>query len=104
MTRDELLVGSDYRFSGLQSGADDMFSRIQAADQFDHDVDVRAEYDLNIVGPDDVIGHPGLLLFFNVTVADAGEAEGLVRTLAEDLGDGATDGSEADKGYAGITA
>ena len=40
-------------------------------------------------------------LFFDVAVADVGEAEGWVGAIAQDFGDGAADGSEADESDAG---
>ena len=69
-----------------------------------HDVGVRAEYGLNIVGPDDIGGTPGLFLLLDVTVADVGQAQRLVSAFAEDFGDGAADGSEADEGYTCATS
>ena len=100
VARDQLLVGRDHRLAGLQRRAHDLLRRIQAADQFDHDVGVGAEHRLNVVGPDDIAWNPGLLLLFDVAVADVGEAERLVVALAQNFGDGAADGSEADEGDA----
>jgi hypothetical protein len=53
---------------------------------------------VEIVCPNDAARHPRLLLAFEVAIADVGEAEQAIASLAKYLGHWATDGAETNKG------
>ena len=69
---------------------------MQAADQFDDNVDIGVENCTKVFGPDYVAWNPRLFLALHIAIADMGEAKLVVRilTLAENFGHGTAHGSE----------
>ena len=95
MTSDELLVRRHHRLACAQGATHQIFGGMKAADQLNDDVGVGVENGLEVLGPNDVVRHPGLLLSFEVAIADLRQAEQAISTLTENLGHGAAHGSEA---------
>ena len=56
MFAEEFFVGSDDRFSAVQRGKDEGFCRLYAADDFDHNIDIRVADDFG-----DIVIDPALL-------------------------------------------
>ena len=52
---------------------------------------------MHVVGPDDILRNPRLLFSFHIPVANVGESKGAVAVFAEDFGDRATYGPEANQ-------
>jgi hypothetical protein len=98
MTGNKLLVGRHHRLACREGAAHQIFRGVEAADQLNHDLDIRIDDLPEVVGPNYVARYPGLLFSLEVAVADVCEAKQPVGALAQNFCDIAAYGSKADEG------
>jgi len=55
----EFFVGGDNAFAGFKGAADPDAGRIEAAGEFDDDIDIGGEHGIGVLAPHDVGGRPG---------------------------------------------
>ena len=100
MVGDEQLIRGHYRFAGSQRLANPVARRIDPSEQLDDDFRIGCEYFVDVFGPDDVAGKAIGFLAADIAVEDVRQDEWACGILAEDFGDRAADGAEAEEGDA----